>query len=149
MENEAKKQKKICTPEETLQPLNVTDVVSVYEGEVGGCWCCAGKHFYNPALVEQIAEYVSEGLLIQPKPEQFNQEKVAFITEFVNRHIDPRNPHGDDGATEFWDGGLYILELNRLKYRVRTTADYAFRREILNAQRQIAGERTFANQNWR
>jgi hypothetical protein len=120
----------------TLQPLNVNDVVSVYEGEAGTCCCgCAGEHFYNPALLQQIAEYVSEGLLIQPKPEQFNQEKVAFITEFVKRHIDPRNPDGDDGATEFWGGGLYILELNGLKYDVRTTADYALRREILREAR--------------
>jgi hypothetical protein len=120
-----------------LKPLNVHDVVSVYQGKAGGCWCCAGERYYNPAFTELIAEYVGERLISQPKPEQFNQGKVAFITEFVDRHIEKQPSehilYGDDddyGVTYSLGDGLYILELNGLKYHVRTTADYELNRRI-------------------
>jgi hypothetical protein len=108
----------------TLQPLNVNDVVSVYEGEARNCCCgCAGERHYNPAFTERIAEYVGERLISQPKPEQFNEEKIAAITRLVNTHI-------ACGGTCSRGGGFYFLELNDLQYHVCTTAECELNRRI-------------------
>ena len=127
-----------------LQPLKVTDVVSVYEGEVGKCCCgCAGEYYYSPAFTELIAEYVGEHLICQPRPEQFNQEKITVITELVNKHIEEQHGvrilYGNDGVTHSLGGGFYVLELNGLKYHVRTTAEYEMNRRI---KKELAAKNT-------
>ena len=127
----------------TLQPLKVNDVVSVYEGEAGTCCCgCAGEYYYSPAFAKLIAEYVSEHLIRQ-KPEQFNQEKVSAITELVNNHIE-EEPHGirivygNDGVTYPLGVGFYALELDGLRYHVRTTAEYEL---VRRSKKQVAAKK--------
>lgn len=122
-----------------LKPLKTKDVVSVYEGEARKCCCgCVGESYYNPTFSEQIAEYVLERLMRQPKPEEFNQEKVAAITRLVNTHI-------ECGTTSAVREGYYFLELNGLQYHAYTIAESeAFRRfknEQAAKQRQNANNR--------
>jgi hypothetical protein len=106
-----------------LKPLKAKDVVSVYEGEAQKCCCgCAGESYYNPAYTEQIAGYVGEHVMRQPKPEEFNQEKVAAITKLVKTHI-------ECGTTSLVREGYYFLELNGMQYHAYTIAESeAFRR---------------------
>ena len=123
-----------------MQPLNVKDVVSVYEGEAGNCCCgCAGEYYHNPVLAERIAEYVEEHLIYQPKPEQFNQDKIAAITALVNKGI-------ECGETEFWGRGLYSLKVLDQQYYVRTTAEYEVVRRIKSGVAAKKSEPTAPNE---
>jgi hypothetical protein len=118
----------------TLQPLNINDVVSVYEGKAETCCCgCSGRHFYSPAFTKEIAEYVREGWIYQP--EEFNQDKITAITELVNEHIENtgtvRFLHGNDGVTYSLGEGFYLLELRGVSYHVNTKAEYEQVRRIM------------------
>jgi hypothetical protein len=125
MNKKTERQKRATSPvERTIQPLKVETVVSVYEGLARKCCCgCAGEYYYNPALTDLIAEFVGEHLIYEPKREQFNEEKITAITELVNNHI-------ECGATYWLGGGFYSLELNDLRYHVRTTAEFELVRRI-------------------
>jgi hypothetical protein len=125
MNKKTERQQRATSPaERTIQPLKVENVVSVYEGLARECCCgCAGEYYYNRALTELIAELVGDHLIYEPKPEQFNEEKITAIIALVNNHI-------ECGATYWLGGGFYSLELNGLRYHVRTTAEFELMRRI-------------------
>lgn len=110
-------------PHLTPEPLEVQDVVKVYEGRAGQCRCgCSGEYYYNPAFDNEINARNADPdqALRWPEERKNSLADVSRIVGLVNSHLT------DEYDTVWCMGEMVDLEIGERVWTAYTKAIFEF-----------------------